>query len=251
MYEIFISFPLIYCISRLVTTIYNNNYNKKYEPYNNTQLIHQYDTHEIPCIIVRLFQGISTIYMTGKILYNSYNTYDTIFFTHHPLTPDIEYCFNFITAYFWFDTIVSYIGQDPQKYLFILHHLASIFIITFSKLTHYEPMDIIIAMYLLEITNPIYQLADLQLFLYPKRQTIHIIEYVNFFGLFIVRGIINPHLIISWLHTHSIIYDTYIYEQPITYKIYIYSLLSVVIGFCIGSYIWLYHKYHWFNNFYR
>ena len=33
-------------------------------------------------------------------------------------------------------------------------------------------MDIIIAMYLLEITNPIYQLADLQLFLYPKRQTI-------------------------------------------------------------------------------
>ena len=238
MIQTLLFFPTIYCASKVVLSMYNKYYNV------------QYDTHEIPCIIMRFFQGFGTIYMTSKYLYSTYSL--PLFFSHIAITQDVHFIYEYSLSYFLWDTLFTYIGNDPQKYLFIAHHSACLYIILFSQVSTYEPKDLILGLFVSEITNPIYQCNDLLLFTKYKYNSdlIFLAGCSNFISIYLIRGIVFPHLLFVWFHSYNKNYQ-YIQEQSISYQLYIYSLLLTMIGISIGSYVWLYHKYNYLITYYR
>jgi len=248
MLQTLVFFPAIYCIAKLCTHLYNDyKQHIEYEAYNDEKHIISYDTHEIPCIIMRLFHGIGTIYITGSILY--YDTQD-LFFSHSSLTPDMKFALDYSLCYFLWDTFMTYIGNDPQKKLFIIHHVACIYLLIFSIFYEYEPKDLLVCIFFSEITNPIYQINDLLLFLHLKNiNHIFIIGSINFVCTYLIRGILYPHLFFVWYHSYTT--KIYIYQKSISYILFIYSFGIISLGFIIGSYYWLYHKYQYLITYYH
>ena len=99
---------------------------------------------------------------------------------------------------------MTYIGNDPQKNLFIIHHIACIYLLIFSILYEYEPKDLLVCIFFSEITNPIYQINDLLLFLHLKNiNHIFTVGCLNFVCTYLIRGILYPHLLFVWYHSYT------------------------------------------------
>ena len=198
-------------------------------------LTYDFDKKIAANIYVRIVHSTGCIFHLLPVLYRYPLTImDPLKIT--PMPDSVKFIFDRSISYFLWDCIALIIADEDEKGLFILHHLLSVFSLSFARYYEFDWYLICVALFLAEVTNPLTQFSEyLQLI---DRENITF-EKMYFQSMVLVRGIITP--IIGLMYTYYIVHFFQYLRNMYLISVFInYSSMNLIIS---GSVCWIHKKY--------
>lgn len=163
-----------------------------------------YNKEIMSSIIVRTYHSIGCIYYITPILLNTENSFLEVESSKIP--SDVDFVLKRSAYFFLWDTINLLIGNEEEKTLYILHHLLSLFTISYSVYYEINWYFVSIGLFLAEITNPITQISEAcKLFNYYN----NVFEKYYFYYMLLIRGFFSPLLILLTVYNILYLYSIY------------------------------------------
>ena len=188
-------------------------------------------------IFLRTIHGIGCIYYILPIIYT--NNFLLTDINYEGPYDENEYIITRSIKYFVWDILALFIEEEKEKNMYIYHHILSIIAIYSGMMCRMNNYNIVMGLFIGEITNPIQQVIDIFKVIKYRNIPIEVIFLVIFT---FVRGIIGSRtLLLIIVEINTIVISDIMIDYGCIFS-YLINVITYIILIPVSMH-WSYRKY--------